>query len=278
MRIRLISDRPDHPVLAEMMERLRRHHDASVLTVDEEGDVAALAAAQARDPASVYLLKSHTPAALELARRLELCGALVVNRWASTRLCQDRVLMSRRVIEAGLPWPRTWSAASLGRARMLLDELPFPVIVKSRRSRRQDLVCRVDGAAGLEALMPRWGGEPVILQEFADNDGWDIKVWAVGGRVFAARRRTPLDPEADRESRPVDPSDVAAGWAEMALRVGRAFGLSLYGVDLVAGAGGAVVIDVNAFPGYRGVAGAAAALATHVEDLRPGSLDAEASA
>lgn len=278
MRVCLITDRPDHPVLAEMMERLRRHHDAVVLDAGEDGDVSAIAAEEARRPAAVYLLKSHTPSALALARRLELCGALVVNRSASTRVCVDRVLMARRLAATGLPSPRTWSAVTLGRARLLLDELTFPLMVKSRSSRRQDLVCRVGGAAELEALMPRWAGEPVVLQEFAENDGWDVKLWVVRGRVFAARRRTPLDPAAERETRPLDGDDLAPDWVTTALRVGRAFGLSLYGVDLIAGGSGPLIIDVNSFPGYRGVAGAAAALAASVEDLLGGTRNVEASA
>jgi ribosomal protein S6--L-glutamate ligase len=276
VRIALITDKPDHPVLAEVVDGLRaRQHRVGVLPVGTAEDPAGRAAQEARALADVYLLKSHTTGALELARRLELCGALVVNRWAATLACQDRVLMSHRVAEAGLPGPRTWSVPTLGRARPLVGGLPLPLIVKSRLSRRGDLVTRVDSSEQLEALMPRWGGEPVILQEYAENDGWDVKVWVVAGRVFAARRRTPLHPDAGRETFPLADGELPGGWVAAVLRAGRAFDLTLYGVDLLLTAGGPVIVDVNAFPGYRGVPGAAAAIVAFTEGL---SMEASATA
>jgi ribosomal protein S6--L-glutamate ligase len=266
MRVALISDKPDHPVLAGMLDRLRAHHRVEVICA-EGGDPGALAAREGRALADVYLLKSHTPAGLELARRLEQCGGLVVNGWAATLACQDRVLMARGLERAGLPCPRTWSAPTLGRARRLLPGMRFPLMVKSRFSRRGDLVVRVCDAAEVEALMPRWGGEPVILQQFEDNDGWDVKMWVVGARAFAARRPTPLTPDAGRETVPLSEQELAPEWVAATLRVGRQFDLSLYGVDLLATAHGPSIVDVNAFPGYRGVPDAAAALAAFTEGL-----------
>ena len=29
-------------------------------------------------------------------------------------------------------------------------------------------------------MLPEWGDEPVVAQEFAANDGFDIKVWVIG--------------------------------------------------------------------------------------------------
>ncbi len=274
MRITLISDRPEHPVLAAMLEELDARHRVAVLSA-EEADAAVVAAQEARALADVYLLKSHTPAALDLAGRLEVCGALVVNGSAPTRACQDRVLMARRLTAAGLPCPRTWSVPTLGRARRLLAALHFPLVVKSRFSRRGDLVTQVRSAEEMEALMPEWGGEPVILQQYEDNDGWDVKIWVVGGHAFAARRRTPLLAGASRESIPIAGGDLSPAWVAATLRAGREFDLSLYGVDLLVTARGPAIVDVNAFPGYRGVPGAAAALAAFIEGM---SMEASATA
>jgi ribosomal protein S6--L-glutamate ligase len=269
MRIALISDRPEHPVLGEMVEVLGRRHRVTVVDPHPGDGAGAVAARECRAPADVYLLKSHTAEALELARALELRGATVVNSWASTLACQDRVLMARRLARAGLPHPRTWELPSLGRARRVPPGAAYPLIVKSRFSRRGDLVTRVDGPDELEALMPRWGSESVILQEYTPNDGWDIKLWVIGGAAFAARRRTPLDPAFTRDSVPIPEGELSLSpdWVAATLRVGGEFALSLYGVDLLVTASGPAIVDVNAFPGYRGVPGAAAALAAFTEGL-----------
>jgi glutathione synthase/RimK-type ligase-like ATP-grasp enzyme len=52
---------------------------------------------------------------------------------------------------------------------------------------------------------------------------------------------------------------------EIALRCGEAMGLSLYGLDVIESPDGPVVVDVNYFPGYKGVPGAAAAIADHID-------------
>jgi ribosomal protein S6--L-glutamate ligase len=274
VRISLVSDRPAHPVLSAMLQELDVRHRVAVLSA-EDADPAALAAQEARALADVYLLEAHSPAALDLARRLERCGGLVVNGSAATGACQDRVLMARRLAGAGLPCPRTWSVSTLGRARRLLAALHFPLVVKSRYRRPGDLVTQVHGAEEMEALMPQWGGEPVILQQYQDNDGWDVKLWVVGGHAFAARRRTPLVAGASREAVPVAAGDLSAAWVAATLRVGREFDLSLFGVDLLVTARGPAIVDVNAFPGYGGVPGAAAALAAFTEGL---SMEASATA
>jgi ribosomal protein S6--L-glutamate ligase len=271
VRISLVSDRPEHPVLSAALAELDVRHRVAVLSV-EGADPAALAAQEARALADVYLLEAHSPAALDLARRLERCGGVVVNGSAATGACQDRVLMAGRLAGAGLPCPRTWSVPTLGRARRLLAALHFPLVIKSRVRRPGDLVTQVHGAEEMEALMPRWGGEPVILQQHEDNDGWDVKLWVVGGHAFAARRPTPLVAGASREVVPIA-GGLSAAWVTATLRVGREFDLSLYGVDLLVTARGPVIVDVNAFPGYGGVPGAAAALAAFA-----GGLSMEASA
>ena len=274
MKVTLITEKPDHAVMAAMLDRLRARHRVAVISPASD-DPAALAAYEGRSPADVYLLKSHTPAGLDLAHRLELCGALVVNGWSATLACQDRVLMARRLDAAGLPCPRTWNAVTLGRALPLLAGLQFPLVIKSRFSRSGDLVARVHDDSEVEALLSEWKDEPVILQHFEDNDGWDVKMWVVGDHAYAARRPSPLTPDAGRDTVPILQDQLSPAWVAATLRVGREFDLSLYGVDLLVTGHGPSIVDVNAFPGYRGVPDAAAALAAFTEGL---NMEASASA
>ncbi|MFJ9697428.1 RimK family alpha-L-glutamate ligase [Kitasatospora sp. NPDC101183] len=242
MRVGLIAVDPGHPVLAATADLLaRRGHEV----VRVEGEGAAV---------DVCLLKAHGPRFLALARELEGRGVPVVNSAAATELCQDRVLMARRAREGGLPFVATADGGRMG-------ELAFPgesFVVKSRHSRRGDLVARVDDEAGLRALAEQWAQEPVVVQPFVAGTGWDQKLWVVDGRVFAARRRSELAPAAEPPGGRWEPP---AERAELALRAGEVFGLDVYGVDLLDGPEEAVVVDVNAFPGIRGQDGAPEALA-----------------
>ncbi|MFD7627330.1 RimK family alpha-L-glutamate ligase [Streptomyces sp. NPDC059851] len=256
MRICLITPEPDHPLLAA----------AAGLLCAAGHRVESLDPGAVAEPpplADAYLLKARTPRALALAQELERRGAPVVNSAAATALCQDRTAMAELAVRAGLPFAATRTHGALGAWAASRDPLAGgPVVVKSRHSRRHDLVARADDAARLRKLAAQWPQEPVVVQDFAPNSGWDHKLWAVGGRVFAALRRSELAPEGRGPTLPLALGELPDGWAELVLRVGEVFALDVYGVDVIdTGGGTPLVVDVNAFPGIRGQDGAPEALA-----------------
>ncbi len=273
MDICLIMDNPEtphHPVIGVALQKLRATHNVRLLDVRKLTDAEAIAEEEQYPLADLYLLKSHAPQALAVARMLEQKGALVVNSWAASVACQDRVLMAQRMHDANLPWPFTRSFATLGSLladRETLTSLSFPQIIKSYFSHRGDLVDKVDSIEHLEALAPEWSQEPIVLQEFAAGDGWDIKMWVIDQQIFAARRRTPLEPGASREDFPISSEELPADWAHIAKEIGRVFNMRLFGIDLLMTDRGPIIVDVNGFPGFRGVPGADSALVALVEHI-----------
>ena len=273
MDICLIMDNPEtpqHPIIGRALQELGVIHTVSLLDVRGLNDVEAMQLVQEKPLASLYLLKSHAPQALAIANYLEQQGVLVVNSWASSIACQDRVLMAQRMREAQLPWPETQHFSSLAHLlaqQSLLETLPFPLIIKSYYSHRGDLVAKIDTLEQLQALAPQWDQEPIIIQKFAESDGWDIKIWVIDQQVFAARRRTPLEADAPKEDVPLTANEMPADWLRIALEIGRVFNMHLYGVDLLVTAQGPIIVDVNGFPGFRGVPGASSALVELVQRL-----------
>src|SRR2546421_6072470 len=182
MNICLIMDNPEtphHPVVAVTLQQLSATHTVRLLDVRALTGAEAIEQEKIETLADLYLLKSHSPQALDIAHFLEQQGALVVNSWASSSACQDRVLMAQRMLEANLPWPQTWSFATLENLLAdshLLASLPFPLIIKSQYSHRGDLVDKVHNVEQLQALAAQWSREPVVLQEFVAGDGWHIKL------------------------------------------------------------------------------------------------------
>jgi ribosomal protein S6--L-glutamate ligase len=273
MHICLIMDNPEtphHPVIAVAMRRLSITHTVRLLDVRGQTGPEVIAQEAQLPAADLYLLKSHAPQALETAHYLEQRGAKVVNSWSASVACQDRASMTKRMNEAHLPWPRTWHFTTLNEAlkqQDMLATLPFPLIVKSSYSHRGDLVAKAHNLAELAVLCPQWSQEPIVLQEFAAGDGWDIKVWVIDQHIYAARRRTPLDPNAPKEDYPISASEMPADWLHIIREIGRVFELRLYGADLLLTAQGPIIVDVNSFPGFRGVPDADTALVTLVERL-----------
>lgn len=271
MFICLIMDNPEtphHPVIAVALQALSARHSVRLLDILALSGAQAIALEATHQPADLYLLKSHAPQALELAHSLEMSGHQVVNSWSSSLACQDRVLMTEQMEIAHLPWPQTRAFTTLAEAASdpsLSTATNWPLIIKSRFSHRGDLVDKLRSKEQLEALLPNWSEEPIVFQEFIAGDGWDIKLWVIDQHVFAARRRTPLEAGASKEDFPISSDELPAEWRNLALAIGHAFKMPLYGVDLLITEKGPLIVDVNAFPGFRGVPGASEALVDLVE-------------
>lgn len=260
MRICLITPRPDHPLLAATTALLTPRHHVESLDPGAE-DCLSREPAGPGTLADVYLLKARTPRALALARSIEQRGAPVLNSAAATGLCQDRTEMAELARRAGLPFAETRTVAAL---RLLAAEAEpaRPLVVKSRHSRRNDLVARADDAARLRALCADWPDEPVVVQPFTANSGWDHKLWVVAGQVFGALRRSELADGGRGPTLPLALGELPDGWLDLVREVGSVFALDVYGVDVIdAGDGAPLIVDINAFPGIRGQAGAPEALA-----------------
>ena len=259
MKVHVLAESAPNPVLTAVMAELARRHEVAVY------DAQTLPTGYGREPGlqeppDVVLLKSRSPQARRVAQTAERAGSLVVNPPAATTLALDRAGTAEALDRAGVPAPRSWSVPALRDLAADDAALPWPLVVKSRTSSRRDLVRLVTGRTELLELLPQWGDEPVVAQEFAANDGFDIKFWVIGADLSAARRRSALDSTDKSSDEHLDPAGLPEEWTGAARDAGAALGLELYGVDLLITAGRPVVVDVNPFPGFRGARGPADSL------------------
>ena len=211
--------------------------------------------------ADLYLLKSNTDLAFSLATALEAMGARVLNTCAATWRARNKVLAAVTLLRAGLPTPRSVAA---GHPAHLRAEVAAhgPLILKPHR-----------GHYGLGLVVAQTPAELPAAEEFADREVvfaqhylagacTSLKVCAIGEGVFGIRK--PFVP-GNSYAQGGEPWPLTPEVEELARRTGRAFGLELYGLDLAEGEDGAVwIVDVNAFPGYRGVPDAARRLADYI--------------
>jgi ribosomal protein S6--L-glutamate ligase len=259
MNIHLLAESSPNPVLAAVVEELAHEHEVVV------HDSRTLPTAYGwgpglPEPPDVVLLKSRSRRARWVARTAEVAGSVVVNAPAATGTALDRAATAEALSRAGVPAPRSWFFFTLRELAAEAAELPWPLVVKSRTSSRDDLVRLVPDAAALGELLLEWGEEPVVAQEFAPNDGFDIKVWVIGEDLSAARRRSALDSSDKSSDELLDPAELPEEWTRAVRDAGAALGLELYGVDLLITGGRPVVVDVNPFPGFRGAHDPAASL------------------
>ncbi|MFP5372415.1 MAG: RimK family alpha-L-glutamate ligase [Actinomycetes bacterium] len=267
MRIHLLAESSPNPVLTAVMAELAREHQVAV------HDAGTLPTGYGRgpgllEPPDVVLLKSRTPQARRVAQTAERAGSLVVNPPAATSVALDRAATADALERAGVPAPRSWSVHALRDLAVGATGRPWPLVVKSRISSKRDLVRLVADRQQLDDLLPVWGDEPVVAQEFAPNDGFDIKFWVIGDDLSAARRRSALESLDKNSDEMLDPADLPHDWVRAARDAGAALGLQLYGADLLITDGRPLVVDVNPFPGFRGAHGPAESLLRFLSTVR----------
>ncbi|GGP43909.1 ATP-grasp domain-containing protein [Streptomyces melanogenes] len=201
---------------------------------------------------------------LTLLEAAAAVGLTTVNDARSIRGVRDKALAAAIGRSRGLPMPTTYAAA----VPELLAEIPeseFPLVVKPADGSAGRGVCLVPSPDRLAAMMGQLAGQGMLVaQPYVPNSGVDLKVYCVGGELYATERCSPLHPDhAVRERQVALPAEVAATVAQ----VGAVYGLDLYGVDVLLGPDGPVVVDVNDFPSFRQVPQAAARVARAVLEL-----------
>jgi ribosomal protein S6--L-glutamate ligase len=258
MLVRRVPPVPS-PVLLEVFEILARRGFAVESGIPEE---TVTRPDRIRCDHDLYILKSHTELALALAGILDTLGARLLSPYAACITTQEKIVASRRLRAAGVPIPRCWVTGDLGLMRPIVDETPL--IVKPHRGHRGAGISIVRNRRELAALAPPDG--PVLIQEHLAGSGEDVKMYIVGENVFAVRKE--FSPTSF--TRPGRSCAVSAELREIALACGRILGLGLYGLDVLETDGGPVVVDVNYFPGYKGVPDVAPLIADYIESYARG--------
>ncbi|MFD3538275.1 RimK family alpha-L-glutamate ligase [Streptomyces sp. NPDC058662] len=201
---------------------------------------------------------------LTLLEAAASAGITTVNDARSIRGVRDKALAAAIGHGRGLPVPPTYAVAR----PELLREIPdaqYPLVVKPADGSSGRAVHLVPSPERLEAVLALLVGEAMLIaQPYVPNSGTDIKVYGVGGEFFATERCSPLHPDPSVRERRVPLSPEVE---EIAARVGSVYGLDLYGVDVLLGPDGPVVVDVNDFPSFRQVPDAAARVARAVLNL-----------
>jgi len=259
MLVRRVPPVPS-PVLVEVFELLSQRGFQVESGIAEELVVRPDRLAVDHD---LYVLKSHTELSLSLAAVLDTQGARMLNPYRCCAATQDKIVAARRLHAAGVPAPRSWVTGDFSLLRSLLDETPL--IVKPHRGHRGAGITVVKNASELASLTPT--DTPMLVQEYVEGSGEDLKLYVVGEQVFAVRK--PFSESSFTVAgRPVP---VTSELREIALACGRVLGLGLYGLDLVDSRDGPLVVDVNYFPGYKGVPDVAPLIADYIEDYANGS-------
>jgi ribosomal protein S6--L-glutamate ligase len=210
----------------------------------------------------VCFIRSFGPGTCEqLTRRIsmiehmELSGIRMVNPTYSFRRARDKYSTQYALSGAGLPIATTYTTESMERAYRRSQEMGVSVykpILSSigKGSLRFD---DPDIAYNAWKMLSRVG-MPLIVQEYLENPGRDIRVFVVGGEAIASAYKYGVPGEwktnVAQGGRMVD-EPVPEAILDLGVRAAEALGLIYSGVDIMETPRGPVVLEANGSPGWQ---------------------------
>ncbi|MEO7019286.1 MAG: hypothetical protein ABI234_03955 [Ktedonobacteraceae bacterium] len=208
-----------------------------------------------------YVLKSLADGpGISILEAAEAVGIPTINNSRAVRLVRDKAVSAAFAHAHGLPIPATYFVAH----PRLLEQLPetaYPLVVKPSNGSSCRDIYRLNSPADLAALQITEANDSFFLaQRYAENTGFDIKVYVTGREVYAAiAKKSPLHQSIQERFVPLTPQI-----RKLALQVGRLFGLDIYGVDIVETPHGLAILDINDFPSFAKVPRAVPRIAEYV--------------
>jgi len=205
----------------------------------------------------LYVWRKMSGLAFSLAGALHQLGAAVVNPYPVSAALHDKIITSRILQAAGVPTPATYVASRAEELAPLLDA--GPLVLKPHQGGGGYGVRIVRSAAEL-AEVPYDRHAPVFAQRYHAPRGRDRKIYAIGGRLFGVKKVFPPRTETEKRG---EPFALTPELRDIAVRCGRAFGIDLYGVDIIESEGTPYVVDMCSIPGFKGVPDAPRVLAEY---------------
>jgi ribosomal protein S6--L-glutamate ligase len=208
-----------------------------------------------------YVLKAIADGpGLSILEAAEAVGIPTVNRSHAIRLVRDKAVAAALARAHGLPIPPTYFVAH----PHLLKQIPreeYPLVVKPSNGSSTQGIYRINSPEDLVALEIAEANNSFFLaQRYAENTGFDIKVYVTGREVYAAiAKKSPLHHAVTEEFIPLTPQ-----LRKLALDIGKLFELDIYGIDVVETPQGLAVLDINDFPSFGGVPRAVVRIAEYI--------------
>jgi ribosomal protein S6--L-glutamate ligase len=208
-----------------------------------------------------YVLKTVADGpGLSILEAAEAVGIPTINNPRAIRLVRDKAVAAAFARAHGLPIPPTYFVAHPS----LLQQIPpedYPIVVKPSNGSSCRGIYRLNSPADLEAMVIAEANDSFFLaQRYAENTGFDIKIYVTGPEVYAAiAKKSPLHANVAEEFVPLTPQ-----LRKLALSIGKIFGLDIYGIDVVETPQGLAVLDINDFPSFGRVPGAVRRIAEYI--------------
>ncbi len=240
-------------------------HDVRLLHPEASATCLSALARVGHDRFDAYVLKTVSDGpGICILEAAAASGIATINNPRAIRLVRDKAAAAARARAAEIPFPLTYFVVDVRHVE-LIPRAYYPLVIKPSNGSSMRGVHRVARPAELHGLTFDAGRHRFLLaQRYVENEGYDVKLYCIGSEVFAVSRASPLHPGF---TLPEAQIEVTPELARIARQVRSVFRLDIFGVDVVRASHGWVAVDINDFPGFRGVPGAVARISRHISRL-----------
>jgi len=194
---------------------------------------------------------------ISMIEHMELSGIKVVNPTYSFRRARDKYSTQYALSGAGLPIATTYTTESMERAYRRSREMGVSVYKPILSSMGKGSLKFDDPEIAYNAWkMLSRVGMPLIVQEYLENPGRDLRVFVVGDKVVATAFKYGAPggwkTNVAQGGRMVD-EPVPEEYLELGIKASEALGLIYSGVDIMETPRGPVVLEANGSPGWQGI-------------------------
>ncbi|RLG50273.1 MAG: lysine biosynthesis protein LysX [Thermoproteota archaeon] len=196
------------------------------------------------------------------AAALEASGVKVVNSSQVIANCYNKLVTTAKLLESGVPAPRTAIAFSLEGAYKAAEEVGYPVVVKPVNGSWGRLVSLAQDEEELRTILEHREAIPSpfyrihYIQEFIRKPGRDIRAFATEDRLVTAVYRVAAHwiTNTARGAR-AEKAELTSELEEIAVKAARAVGGGFLGVDIAEDSErGLLVLEVNSVTEFRNAA------------------------
>ncbi len=174
------------------------------------------------------------------------------------RIAHDKFLTGLVLSKEGIPVPKTYLAKTKEALRDISRQIKFPAMIKLLSGSGGRGIIYVEDINALESIMSSFEilGQHIIVQEFVESGGKDLRVLVAGDTIIGAMKRIAKNGEKRANicvggtgERYVPGDEIK----ELSIKTAKALDTRLCAVDIIESSKGPVVLEANINFGIQGI-------------------------
>lgn len=177
---------------------------------------------------------------------------------AAFTIVNDKVFTHLSLEKEKIPTPETYITPTVEAAKKLLGEINFPIILKIPGGTHGKGVMFAESVAAASGILDTLEGlkQSVLLQEYIETEGTDVRAIVIGDQVVASMVRKANKDEKRSNLHAgglAEPISLDQNSKQIAVKAAKALNCEICGVDILQSVKGPLVLEANLSPGLQGI-------------------------